>query len=458
MRKPSSLKISISGVRGVIGDSLTPQLAGTLAQAFGTYVGGGPVVVGRDTRTSGPMLEQAVLAGLLATGCQPVKVGICPIPSFLFLTRDIKAAGGIDVTASHNPKAWNGLKFISRAGLYLTPHQTEEFLEIYHQGEFTLAPPERFKPAKTEPAPAEPHLRRLLDYFDGSLIRRKKFKVALDCASGAGATLAPRLLEELGCETILINAVPDGSFAHQPEPLPENIREICRMVVRRKADIGFVQDADADRLAVVSEKGLPLGEEMTLALAAQYVLSRKKGSVVCNLSTSRAIDDIAGRRKSKVIRTKIGEINVVEGLLAAEPPAAVGGEGNGGVILLDIHPCRDSFTAMALILEAMARSEKSISGLRRELPNYVMIKDKLDGSAEQAFRLIGRLRKLYEGRGRVSLLDGMKVDFPDHWIHIRPSNTEPVIRVIAEAKTAQAARAALQKLKKEIAGLQRQFA
>jgi phosphomannomutase len=457
MKKTSSLKISISGVRGIVGDSLTPQLAGTFAQAFGTYIGGGPVVVGRDTRASGTMLEQAVLAGLLATGCQPVEVGICPIPSFLFLTKDIKAAGGVAVTASHNPKEWNGLKFISRDGLYLTPHQTEEFLDIYHQGEFTLAAPERYKEMKTEPEPAAPHLRKLLGHFDVGLIRRQGFKVAVDCGSGAGATLVPRLLDELGCEAILINAIPDGSFAHQPEPLPENIREICRTVVRREADVGFVQDADADRLAIVSEKGLPLGEEMTLALAAQYVLSRKKGSVVCNLSTTRAIDDIAASHKAKVIRTKIGEINVVEKLLSAEPPAAIGGEGNGGVILPDIHPCRDSFTAICLILEAMARSGKSVSALRRAVPNYIMIKDRVEGSAEQAYRLIGQLKKIYEDKGRVSLLDGMKVDFPDHWIHVRPSNTEPIIRVIAEAKTPERARSALRKLKTEIAGLRKKI-
>ncbi|MDP2916190.1 MAG: phosphoglucosamine mutase [Candidatus Aminicenantes bacterium] len=491
MKKISSLKISISGVRGIIGDSLTPQLAGALSQAFGTYVGGGPVIVGRDARPSGPMLLQAVIAGLLSSGCQPIDVGICPIPSFLFLAKEAKSSGGISVTASHNPKEWNGLKFISRDGLYLTPHQMEEFLDIYHQGDFTYAPPDRLKALRAESQPVEPHLKKLLGYFNADLIRRRKFKVALDCGNGAGAILAPRFLQELGCETVVINAVPDGSFAHggrgpglypgvhfrrtrpliqatgewraegssldQSEPLPENIKEICRTVVKSRADVGFVQDADADRLAIVNDKGRPLGEELTLALAAQYMLGKKKGSVVCNLSTTRAIDDIAAARKAPVFRTKIGEINVVEKVLTAEPAAVIAGEGNGGVILPGVHPCRDSFAGMGLILEYLAASGRTISALQKRVPRYVMIKDKIEGSAEQGYRLVGLLKKRYEGEGRISLLDGLKIDFPDHWIHVRPSNTEPIIRVISEARTESAAKAAIRRLKKEIEELKNQI-
>ena len=453
MKKPSSLKISISGVRGVIGDTLSPQLAGAMAQAFGTYVGPGPVIVGKDARTSGEMIKDAVLAGLLAAGCQPVEVGICPIPSFLILTKELRAAGGIAVTASHNPKDWNGLKFISRDGLYLTPHQTDEFLDLYDQGDYAFVGPEKIRPIRAEDRPVEPHLSKILDRFGAGRIRRRKFKVALDCGNGAGAILAPRLLEAFGCETVLINAVPDGSFSRPSEPTPENIREICRTVVKAKADVGFVQDADADRLAIVDERGRPLGEELTLALAVQSILGREKGPVVCNLSTTRAIDDIAARHKVEVVRTKIGEINVVEKMLALEPRAVIAGEGNGGVILPAIHPCRDSFTAMAVILEALASSRRTISALRARIPAYVMIKDRIPGSAEQGFRLIAKLKKRYDGEGATNLLDGLKVDFPDHWIHVRPSNTEPIIRLIAEARTAGKARAALRRLKGRIAAL-----
>ena len=453
MKKPSSLKISISGVRGIIGESLTPQLAGAMAQAFGTYAGPGPVIVGKDARTSGTMLQEAVLAGLLAAGCQPVEVGICPIPSFLVLTKELRAAGGIAVTASHNPKEWNGLKFISRDGLYLTPHQTEEFLDIYHQGDFASAPPERIKAVREETHAVEPHFKKILARFDAGRVPGRKFKVALDCGNGAGAILAPRLLEAFGCEVVLINGVADGRFTRQSEPTPENIKEICRTVVKSGADVGFVQDADADRLAVVDEKGRPLGEELTLALAVDYVLARTRGPVVCNLSTTRAVDDLARKKGVPVFRTKIGEIHVVEKTLSLEPRAVIAGEGNGGVILPDVHPCRDSFTAMAIILDHMASTRKTVSALRRRIPGYVMIKDRIEGSAEQGFSLIGRLRKKYEGEGTASLIDGLKVDFRNHWIHVRPSNTEPVIRVIAEAKTAAAAKAAIRRLKAEIAAL-----
>jgi len=457
MKRPSSLKISISGVRGIIGDSLTPQLAAAFAQAFGTYIGGGPAIVGQDARPSGTMIKQAVISGLLAVGCQPVEAGICPIPSFLFLTKEAKASGGISVTASHNPKDWNGMKFISREGLYLTPHQMEEFLDIYHQGEFSLAEPEHLKAVRPESGPVEPHLKKLLSTFDVENIRRRKFKVAIDCCNGAGAVLAPRLLEALGCETVFLHVEPDGAFAHHPEPLPENITEVCGTVREFGADIGFVQDADADRLAVVNEKGEPLGEELTLALAVQYMLAKRPGPVVCNLSTSRAIDDIARRAGVPVFRTKIGEINVVEKILAEEPRPVIGGEGNGGVILPDIHPCRDSFAAMCIILEYLAASARKVSALQKRLPSYFMIKDKVEGSAEKAHHLIHLLKKKYEGKGDMELRDGLKVEFKDHWIHVRPSNTEPIIRVIAEAKAKETAKAAIRRLKAEISSLQRKI-
>jgi phosphomannomutase len=457
MKKPSSLKISISGVRGILGDSLTPQLAAAFAQAFGSYIGGGPFIVGRDARSSGEMISQAVIAGLISVGCQPVDVGIVPIPSFLFFIKDGRAAGGISVTASHNPKEWNGLKFASRDGLYLTPHQTEEFLDIYDQGEFSLVPPDRLKAAKTETEAVEPHLRKILGAVDAERIKRRAFKVVLDCNNGAGAVLAPRFLEALGCEATLLYAEPSGEFAHDPEPLPENISQVCRAVVGRGADVGFVQDADADRLAIINERGEPIGEELTLAVAAQYILGCKKGPIVCNLSSSRALDDIAREAGVECLRSKIGEINVVEKLLAAEPRAVIGGEGNGGVIFPDVHPCRDSFAAMALILEAMAATGQSMSSLERAVPRYAMIKDRLPGSAEQAYRLINLLRKRYEGRGTLTLLDGLKVDFKDRWIHVRPSNTEPIIRVLAEAKSEDVAREAMESLKAAIAELQRKL-
>jgi len=436
-----------------VGDSLTPQLTASFAQAFGTYLGRGAVIVGQDSRKSGTMVKKAVLSGLLSVGCQPIEIGICPIPSIQFLTKQSKAIGAIAVTASHNPKEWNGLKFINEEGLFLNYHQMEEFLDIYHQGEFSLVEAHKYKNPKFEKNPTRPHFKKLLSYFNVDLIRQKKFKVAIDCCNGAGAVLVPQYLDALGCQPILINCVPDGLFAHHPEPLPENIATLCRTVVEEGADVGFVQDADADRLAIVSDKGEPLGEEMTLILASKYVLSKNPGPVVVNLSTSQAIDDIAREFNIPVIRTKIGEINVVEQILAQQGKTAIGGEGNGGVILPGIHPCRDSFTAMGLILEYMAASGKTISELQKEVPKYYMIKDRIEGTQEQAYRLMRQLKKKYWNKGELSLMDGLKIQFDNYWIHIRPSNTEPIIRLIVEAKSQEVAEKIAKQFKKEIGEL-----
>jgi len=450
MKKRLSLKISISGVRGVIGDSLTPQLAARFAASFGTYLGRGRVAVGRDGRPSGPMLINAIHSGLLAVGCQPVDIGICPIPSVLLYAKESRAAGAIAVTASHNPKEWNGLKFISRRGLFLNASEVDEFLDIYHHGEFSFVGVERYRAVGKDEDPTAAHLEKLLRNLDVGLIRTKKFRVVADCSNGAGSVLLPKFLEKLGCEVILLNAVADGSFARQSEPVAENLGDLCRLVKAKKADIGFAQDADADRLAVINEKGEPLGEELTLALAVKHVLGRTPGPVVTNLSATMALEDIAGRAGVPVFRTKIGEINVVEEILNKN--AVIGGEGNGGVIWPKIHPCRDSFAGVGLILEAMALSGKRISALRKEIPAYAMIKDKIQGSSEQAHRMLNRLKKKYAGEKPVTL-DGLKIQFGNAWIHIRPSNTEPIIRVIAEAKSAEQAGGLLERFKLEIRAL-----
>ncbi len=445
-----SLKIGISGVRGVIGDSLTPQLAGRFAAAFGTYTGPGRIIVGRDARPSGGMLENAVVAGLLATGCQPLEIGICPIPSVLLLTKALRAQGGVVVTASHNPREWNGLKFLSHRGLYLTPSEVDEFLDIYHQGEFSFAGAEKHRGVAAEPDPTRHHLARLLQSLDVDLIRRRKIRVVADCNNGAGAALLPKFLEALGCEVDVLNATPDGTFAHPSEPVPENLSQLCRRVRGVRADVGFAQDADADRLAVVDERGQALGEEMTLALAVKYVLSRRPGPVAVNLSATQAIDDLAAAAGVPVYRTKIGETNVVEELLACG--AVIGGEGNGGVIWPEVHPCRDSFAAAGLILEQMAASGRTVSRLRAEIPFYAMAKDKVPGTPEQAHRMLGRLRRTYAAE-TISMLDGLKIGLGGASVHIRPSNTEPVIRVQAEAKSRPAAAALLGRFKRELTAL-----
>jgi len=450
MKGTLTLKISISGVRGVVGDSLTPQLAGRFASAFGTYVGPGKVVVGRDARPSGEMLENAVFAGLLAAGCQPVHIGICPIPSVLLLTKTLRARGGIMVTASHNPREWNGLKFLSGRGLYLSASEVEEFLDIYHQGDFTFVRADKHRSILEEPHPTRHHLARLLGSIDAGLIRRKRIRVVADCNNGAGAVLFPEFLEALGCEVTALNTTPDGTFVHQSEPVPENLTGLCRRVRETKADVGFAQDADADRLAVIDEHGEALGEDMTLALAVKYILARTPGPVAVNLSASQAIDDLARKAGVPVYRTKIGESNVVEEMLARG--AVIGGEGNGGVIWPKVHPCRDSFAAAGLILQQMADTGQTVSSLAREIPAYAIVKDKVPGTPEEAHRILGQLRKKYAAED-VSTLDGLKIKFKASSVHIRPSNTEPIIRVQAEAKGRKEAGALLGRFKREMSAL-----
>lgn len=440
MKSRTSLKIGISGVRGIIGESLTPGLCASMAQAFGTYVGGGQVIVGRDSRASGEMVQGAVLSGLLSVGCRPVTVGICPTPSIMVYTKEMRAYGAIIITASHNPIEWNGLKFISSKGLFLNDIQVKEFLDIYHQGEFSLVGEEDYRSLREDPDPAAAHLRKLFSYFDREAIARRAFKVVVDCCNGAGATLSRRYLESLGCTVVAINDIPDGAFAHNPEPLPENITELCHRVRLENADVGFVQDADADRLAVVDENGVPLGEDLTLVIASDHILSKRKGTVVTNLSASRAIDDVARKSGSPVVRTRIGEINVVEKILALGEQVALGGEGNGGVIIPHIHPCRDSFSAMGIILEAMSASGKKISQIAAGLPSYYLLKEKIPGTREEASRLLRKLRKHYEDRVPINTDDGLKIEHEEYWVHIRPSNTEPVIRIMVEADTEMRAR------------------
>ncbi|MGB9894227.1 MAG: phosphoglucosamine mutase, partial [Candidatus Saccharicenans sp.] len=359
-------------------------MAARFATAFGTYIGQGQVLVGQDSRPSGNILKRSVLSGLLATGCQPVEVGILPIPTILFLTKERQAAGAVVVTASHNPPEWNGLKFIGPDGLYLRSSQVEEFLNIFHQGEFTYVPAERIKSNLQVKNAGESHLKKIISRLKVHTIRRRKLRVVADCANGAGAVLLPQLLRELDCEFLLINDDLSGSFAHKSEPTSENLKKLCRQVIEFKADLGLAQDVDADRLALVDEKGRPLGEDLTLVLAVDHVLKKKRGPVVVNLSASMAVDELATKYRVPIFRTKIGEINVVETML--ETGAVIGGEGNGGVIWPEIHPCRDSLTASGLILEMLAETGRPLSELSADFKKYHLLKDKFACPAELAFR------------------------------------------------------------------------
>ncbi|HQR32376.1 MAG TPA: phosphoglucosamine mutase [Blastocatellia bacterium] len=429
MRAIPSLKISISGVRGVIGDSLTPGLLTRFAQAFGTYVGSGTIVIGRDPRTSGEMVRQAVIAGLLSSGCRVIDLDVCPVPTVQLIVRQRKASGGIAITASHNPAEWNALKFVNSEGLFLSPGQARELLDIYHQGDYTKVSGGEMRSVEVFSGVLDAHIKAIVDAV-GTLPPKRKLKVALDSCNGAGSIIAPRLLEALGAEVVTVNTTPDGSFPRGAEPIAENLGKLCQLVKDSGADVGFAQDMDADRLAVVNECGQAIGEEFTLVLASRFIVSKMPGALVTNLSTTSAMDDLAQMFGCTLHRSKIGEANVTE--LMQQVHAVIGGEGNGGVIYPRINFCRDSHVGMALILHLLAETGRSISALVADLPRYVMIKEKLNCPSDKIADVLKMVRREYANE-QTDLRDGVKVNFAEGWLHVRGSNTEPIIRLIAEA-------------------------
>ncbi len=441
MRAIPSLKISISGVRGVVGDSLTPSLLTRFAQAFGTYVGSGTIVIGRDPRTSGEMVRQAVIAGLLSSGCRVIDLGVCPVPTVQLIVRQRKASGGIAITASHNPAEWNALKFVNSEGLFLSTGQAREMLDIYHQGDYTKVSGGEMRSVEVYSGVLDAHIRAIIDAVgvlpSTKKLPKRKMKVALDSCNGAGSIIAPRLLEALGAEVVSVNTTPNGSFPREAEPIAENLAALCQLVKDSKADVGFAQDMDADRLAVVNERGAPVGEENTLVLASRFVVGKTPGALVTNLSTTSAMDDLAAKFGCTLHRSKIGEANVTE--LMQSVGAVIGGEGNGGVIYPRINFCRDSHVGMALILHLLAETGRSISDLIGDLPRYAMIKEKLDCPSDKIGEALKLVRRDYSTE-QLDLRDGVKVSFADGWLHVRGSNTEPIIRLIAEARSETRAR------------------
>jgi len=435
-----SLKVGVSGVRGVVGESFTPQLAAAFAQAFGTFVGRGPVVVGRDTRPSGPMLEHAVIAGLQSVGCTPVLLGIVPTPTLLLATKESSARGGIAITASHNGAEWNALKFVDRNGLFLDEIRAGEMFDIYHQGDFPLVPESELPGVTLISDAFRRHMARIADFMDGTAIRARHFKVVVDCVNGVGMLFTPAWLrDDLGCEVVALHDQATGRFERGPEPVVENLQKLSSAVRQSGAAVGFAHDPDGDRLALVDECGRPIGEDFTLALAVWQMLDRHaRGTVVTTVATSLCVDAVARARGAEVIRTKIGEINVVEAMLKVGAP--VGGEGTGGVIVPAIHPCRCAYVAMALVLELLAQTGRTVSQLRAEIPEFHTAKTKLPIRGDEAPERLRQLRRYFEEHGaRITLLDGVHADFGDRWINIRRSNTEPVLRITAEAATLAAA-------------------
>ncbi len=434
MQPVPSLKISISGVRGIVGEALTPLLLLRFAQAFGSYCRGGTVLLGRDTRRSGDMGCQAVVAGLLASGCKVLDAGIVPTPTVQYNVPRLGCDGGIIVTASHNPEEWNALKLVGADGRFLSPLHAEELLDIYHQEETrgTTAPGRQ---VVAVPDAVDRHLDAVLAGIDVEAVRRRGFKVAIDAVNGAGAVMTPRLAERLGLTLVALNMQPGGGFPHTPEPLPENLTDLSRQVAAEGCDLGFAQDPDADRLALVDEHGLCLGGEYALALAIRHVLGKAGGGdVVVNLSTSRASEDAARLAGGRLFRAAIGEINVILEMDARH--ALIGGEGNGGVIDPAVHYARDSFVGMAHILEHLAVTGRTVTEALAGLGQYVMVRRRCP---RPPLREVGRLASRLQARygatpgAQLDCRDGIRVDLPSGWVHLRASNTEPILRIMAEA-------------------------
>ena len=447
MRAIPTLKISISGVRGVVGQSLTPKLLTRFAQAFGTHTGPGTIVIGRNPRTSGEMVKHAVVAGILSTGSRVIDIGVCPVPTVQLQVRHRRAQGGIAITASHNPAEWNALKFIGSSGLFLDAAQARELLDIYHQGEYTKVGGAELRTVEVIEGATDLHIKSILDVLGPLPQTHKQLRVVLDSCNGAGSLVGPKLIEALGAEVIPINVTPDGSFPRPAEPLPENLGDLCRAVREHQADVGFAQDMDADRLAVVSNEGEAIGEDNTLVLAMLYVLSHEKGAVVANLSTTSAVEDVAKIFGCPVFLTKIGEVNVTDAM--QQHNAVIGGEGNGGVIYPRINFARDSLVGMALVLHLLAESGKSVTELLQTVPRYHIVKDKMTCPSDRVSTVLRMVREQF-AEFPMDTRDGVKVMTKDGWFLVRGSNTEPIIRIVAEAKTEERAREIIDRVYREV--------
>ena len=429
----NSLKIGISGVRGVVGETFTPELAVALAQAFGTYQDSGRILVCRDTRSSGPMVHAAVLSGLLAAGCEVIDLDVCPTPSLQLAVPWLKAEGGISITAGHNPEPWNALKFVRADGLYLNAMQADELLDIYHQGEFAKATWERIHSRAEHADAVSHHLEILSRAFDVESIRARRLRVAVDCCNSSCSLLSPRWLNALGCEVLAVNDDPASPFPHAPEPGPQTMAQLRAVVMAGRAAVGFAHDADGERLGIVTETGEMLSEEATLAIAAEIQLRQEVGAVVTNISTSRGVERIAARHGAHVLRTPVGQAFISEAMI--EAGAVIGGEGSGGVIIPRVQWTHDSAAAVGLILEHMAQTNDPVSELAARLPRFQMLKHNLSVEPDRIHSLLQRMR---DGLEREKLdydeTDGLKVSWPDGWAHVRVSNTESMIRIIAEAE------------------------
>lgn len=428
---------SISGIRGIVGNGLDPEVIVKYVNAYAEFVRSGKVVIGRDARITGEMVNQIVSGTLLSNGIDVVDIGICPTPTVQFNVKKLNANGGIAISASHNPNEWNALKLLNKTGQFLSPEEFNQMQSFLDTNKTNYKLWDKIGKRTEYKQGIQNHVDAIFDlgliYIDE--IRKRRFKVLLDCVNGAGAYMLPQFIKEFGCEVIEMNCEQTGIFPRKPEPLPENLVETMKKVKDSNADLGIVVDPDVDRLVLITDKGEPFSEENTIVQVVKFVLSRKKGEVVVNLSTTRGVDDVAAEYDCKVFRSPVGEANVVKKM--KEVNAVIGGEGSGGVIFPELHYGRDALVGIALTLQHLTDYGKSISNLKNDLPQYSISKKKIELTTDPDI-IIQKLTDKFSNQN-INTDDGLRIDFDNHWVHFRKSNTEPIIRIITEAKSKQEA-------------------
>jgi len=438
-----TLMTSISGIRGIVGNGLEPETIIKYTNAYADFIGSGTVVIGRDARITGEMVNQITTGTLLAKGIDVIDIGICPTPTVQFNVKKLKANGGIAISASHNPNEWNALKLLNGTGQFLSPEEYFQMQRFLNDDKPNYKSWDKIGKWTEYSKGMQNHIDAIFDlgiiYVDE--IRKRRFKVLLDCVNGAGGYVLPEFLKEFGCEVTEMNCERTGIFPRSPEPLPENLTETMKKVKEVKADLGIVVDPDVDRLVLITDKGEPFSEENTIVQVVKFILSRKKGNVVVNLSTTRSVDDIAHQFGCEVFRSAVGEANVVKKM--KEVNAVIGGEGSGGVIFPELHYGRDALVGIALTLQHLTDYGKSLSNLKDELPQYFISKKKIEITVEPD-QVIQKLKESFSGQ-EINTEDGLRVDYEDHWVHFRKSNTEPIIRIIVEAKADEEAEKLIKK-------------
>lgn len=428
----SKLMVSVSGIRGIVGETLTPEIIADYTYAYAEFISKGKIVLGQDSRITGEMVKNIVTGILLAKGLEVIDIGIVPTPTVQFTVKQLKAQGGIAISASHNPNEWNALKLLNGTGEFLTPEENNILVEFLNQPKAYKKWNEIQRKHNYFEA-IDKHIEAILnlDLIDVEKIKKRKFRILLDCVNGAGVYSVPKLLNKLGCEVVEYNCEKTGIFPRLPEPLPENLIDTINMIKTTNVDLGIVVDPDVDRLVLITNEGIPFGEENTITQCVKYVLSKSKGNVAINLSTTRAVEDVAKEFNCNVFRSPVGEANVVRKM--KEVNAVIGGEGSGGIILPALHYGRDALVGIALTLQNLTDNNISITELKSTLPEYFISKMKIE-LEKSPDEILKQLTQRFSSEN-INTEDGLRIDFPDHWVHLRKSNTEPIIRIIVEAKT-----------------------